>query len=90
MSLRIGDRAPDFDADSTQRRIRFHEWLGGLPQDPDEAPFLAENAAAMNRMMKRTAVAPTGDVDADFAAMMIPGGASTCVRAVGRTFPQTI
>ncbi|HEV8332969.1 MAG TPA: peroxiredoxin [Steroidobacteraceae bacterium] len=28
MSLRIGDRAPEFDADSTQGRIRFHEWLG--------------------------------------------------------------
>lgn len=28
MSLRIGDRAPDFDAESTQGRIRFHEWLG--------------------------------------------------------------
>ncbi len=28
MSLRIGDHAPDFDAESTQGRIRFHEWLG--------------------------------------------------------------
>jgi alkyl hydroperoxide reductase subunit AhpC len=28
MSLRIGDRAPDFDAESTQGRVRFHEWLG--------------------------------------------------------------
>ena len=37
-----------------------------------EAPFLAENDAAMNRMMDGMAVKPTGDVDADFAAMMIP------------------
>ena len=38
----------------------------------DEAPFLAENAAAMDKMMTDMAVKPTGDVDADFAAMMIP------------------
>jgi hypothetical protein len=39
---------------------------------PDEAPFLTENGAAMDKMMAGMAVNPTGDVDADFAAMMIP------------------
>jgi thioredoxin-dependent peroxiredoxin len=28
MSLRIGDVAPDFEAETTEGRIRFHEWLG--------------------------------------------------------------
>ena len=28
MSLRIGDTAPDFEADSTEGRVSFHEWIG--------------------------------------------------------------
>lgn len=28
MALRIGDPAPDFEAETTQGRIRFHDWLG--------------------------------------------------------------
>ena len=39
---------------------------------PDEAPFLAANDVAMSKMMNGMAVRPTGDADADFAAMMIP------------------
>jgi len=53
------------------------------PEDPEicatpisdvgaEASFLAENTAAMNKMMSDMAVKPTGDVDADFVAMMVP------------------
>lgn len=38
----------------------------------DEAPFLAENDAAMTKMMDGMTVKPTGNVDADFTAMMIP------------------
>ena len=28
MALQIGDMAPDFDTETTEGRIRFHEWLG--------------------------------------------------------------
>jgi YVTN family beta-propeller protein len=37
-----------------------------------EAPYLAENDAAMAKMMKGMAVEPSGDVDRDFVAMMVP------------------
>lgn len=37
-----------------------------------ESPFIAENAAAMDKMMADMEVTPTGDIDADFTAMMIP------------------
>ena len=28
MAIRLGDKAPDFEADTTMGKIRFHEWLG--------------------------------------------------------------
>ncbi len=28
MTLRIGDTAPDFEADTTEGRIKFHDWVG--------------------------------------------------------------
>ena len=28
MDLRIGDTAPDFEAETTEGRIRFHDWIG--------------------------------------------------------------
>jgi hypothetical protein len=37
-----------------------------------EASFMAENQSAMSKMMKDMAVKPSGNVDADFTAMMIP------------------
>jgi uncharacterized protein (DUF305 family) len=38
----------------------------------DEAPFLNENDDAMTKMMNDMAIKPTGDVDRDFEAMMLP------------------
>ena len=40
--------------------------------NPGEAPFLADNRVAMDKMMAGMDVKPTGDVDRDFTAMMIP------------------
>ena len=28
MSLLLGDTAPDFEAETTKGRIRFHDWIG--------------------------------------------------------------
>ena len=28
MALTIGDTAPDFEAETTEGRIKFHDWLG--------------------------------------------------------------
>jgi uncharacterized protein (DUF305 family) len=43
-----------------------------VAKSPQEAAFLAENDAAMSKMMRGMTIKPSGNVDADFAAMMIP------------------
>lgn len=42
------------------------------PELTDEAAFLAENDIAMSKMMNDMAATPTGNVDRDFVAMMVP------------------
>ena len=37
-----------------------------------EAPYLAENVSAMTQMMFNMGIRPSGDVDTDFVAMMVP------------------
>jgi len=39
---------------------------------PAEAPFLADNVGAMSKMMVDMGITPSGDVDRDFVAMMVP------------------
>jgi hypothetical protein len=42
------------------------------PDSAPEGPFLAETEASMTKMHVAMDVRPTGDVDADFVAMMVP------------------
>jgi uncharacterized protein (DUF305 family) len=42
------------------------------PDHSEEQAFLSENDAAMKTMMMDMTVKPTGDVDRDFVAMMVP------------------
>jgi uncharacterized protein (DUF305 family) len=48
------------------------QYVADRPDHSEEQPFLSENAAAMNKMMVDMMVKPTGDVDRDFVAMMVP------------------
>nr|WP_249137212.1 DUF305 domain-containing protein [Bradyrhizobium tropiciagri] len=41
-------------------------------QSTEESAFLAENDAAMTKMMNDMAAQPSGDIDRDFVAMMTP------------------
>jgi uncharacterized protein (DUF305 family) len=57
---------------------RTHHVRGGFQdvanrqEHSDEQPFLSENDAAMNKMMSDMTIKPTGDIDRDFVAMMVP------------------
>ncbi len=43
-----------------------------LAAGTEEAPYLAENEAAIAKMMAAMKIKPSGDVDEDFVAMMVP------------------
>src|SRR6202030_247384 len=47
-------------------------WADCSPSRTEEQPFIDENNAAMAKMMAAMAIKPTGDIDRDFVAMMIP------------------
>jgi uncharacterized protein (DUF305 family) len=48
------------------------QYVADRPDHSEEQPFLSENAAAMREMMADMTIKPTGDVDRDFVAMMVP------------------
>jgi DUF305 family protein family protein len=52
--------------------VAFVGAASALAASPEEAPFLAENDAAMTKMMAAMEITPSGDVDRDFVAMMVP------------------
>jgi uncharacterized protein (DUF305 family) len=47
------------------------QYVADRPDGSDEATFLSENEATMNRMMAGMTVKPTGDVDREFVVMMV-------------------
>jgi uncharacterized protein (DUF305 family) len=62
------------------------QYVAGRSDYSGEQPFLSENDAAMNKMMANMTIKPTGDVDRDFVAMMVPHhqGAIDMAKAVLR------
>jgi Domain of unknown function (DUF305) len=48
------------------------QYVADRPNHSEEQSFLSENATAMNKMMADMTIRPTGDVDRDFVAMMVP------------------
>ena len=48
------------------------QYSADRPDFSTERPFLAEKDAAMNKMMAEMTIRPTGDIDRDFVAMMVP------------------
>jgi uncharacterized protein (DUF305 family) len=71
MHLAVGEpAAPDWVAEAPRSAMKAAP--ASQVDRAKEAPFLAQNNAAMIKMMADMAVKPTGDIDRDFVAMMVP------------------
>jgi hypothetical protein len=62
-----GPRSTDY-----WRRAVPIQYVANWSDHSEERPFLSENSAAMNKMMADMTIEPSGDVDRDFVAMMVP------------------
>lgn len=65
-----GGAATACETDTHGHASRGHETAKDAPAA--ERPFLAENDAAMERMMADMTITASGDISRDFALMMIP------------------
>jgi uncharacterized protein (DUF305 family) len=52
--------------------VSFAGVTAALAGIPAEDSFLAENQAAMHRMMASMHIQPSGDIDRDFVSIMVP------------------
>lgn len=64
--------AQDTSMDYCLRGAMPMQYVADRPDLADEQPFLSANDAAMNYMVAEMVIKPSGDVDRDFVAMMVP------------------
>jgi uncharacterized protein (DUF305 family) len=68
VSMSLAQEGPAMPA----MRPHAHPASSAPPAASSEAEFFAANEAAMGKMMADMTVAPSGDIDRDFVAMMVP------------------
>ena len=95
MTLQLNDIAPDFDAETTEGRIRFHDWMGDKwvvmfshPKDftpvcTTELGYMAKIKPEFERRMSRLSAYQS------IRSTLTPGGQTTSgkLRATLRTTP---
>jgi len=74
MHVALGEKVSAFEAMLAGRGSPGSGAVPSAARQPvtKEAPFLHENALAMDRMMAAMTIKPTGDIDRDFVTMMVP------------------